>query len=101
MQRATVPLARSPLSAEYQHLAPDEFVQTTQAYKRLWVQTGRFPQIAFPIPGPFKRCGPRMYLCTSWPVGRGYCRRELSTSRTCAASRCWSPDGTQIVWFNS
>jgi cytochrome P450 len=67
MQGATVPLARSPLDASFQHMEDDELAREARAYNRLWVQEGRFPQIAFPIPGPFKRCGPQMCICTSWP----------------------------------
>ena len=67
MKVATVPYTQSPLTASFQHMEEGDFAQTAQAYNRLWVETGRFPRIAFPIPGPFQRFGPQMYICTSWP----------------------------------
>ena len=70
MKTATVPYAQSPLTASFQHMEADDFAQTAQAYNRLWVETGRFPRIAFPIPGPFRRFGPQMFICTSWSLAK-------------------------------
>lgn len=68
MQVATVPLARSPLDASFQHLEEDAFARIARDYNQLWAQEGRFPQIAFPIPRPFRRFGPQMFICVSWPL---------------------------------
>ena len=68
MHGATVPLARSPLNASFQQMGDDEFAREARDYNRLWTQEGRFPQIAFPIPGPFRRFGPQMFICTSWSL---------------------------------
>jgi cytochrome P450 len=66
---ATIPFADSPLQSRFQHMDSSEFDSICQSYDQLWNQEGIWPRIDFPVPQPFKRLAPKMYLCLSWSRG--------------------------------
>jgi hypothetical protein len=101
-QSATVPFAQSPLSADFQHMDASEFAQICQAYNRLWLQEGTFPQIELPAPGPFKGSGPKMYICTSWsPIGKTLLQEGAADDSAILGPLVLVPKGTTNRFLQS